>query len=793
MSKKHEVDNESILSRLEETELYEAIRDDKKIYAHTTFDRAIPYYKDGLISVYRRILYAMYEKGLLYTGAGAKSALIVGDIIGNYHPHGDIAVYNSMVTLSQEWTQNHPLIHGHGNWGNVFGNCAAAYRYTSCELSKFFTDAVEDITPNTVDYMFNYDDRLKEASYIPFKVPVVLVNGSYGIAESYVTSIHPHNLNDIIRICKTYIGNKSIPNEILVEGLYPDYPNYGIITNKSEIEQSYKFGTKANVKMKSTVEIDEVNRRIFIKDLAYGTVRNNITDVLIDQNAKKHAVLSKVLDIINIKTKRNGEEHFEYEVTFEKSCNVFEVARDIEKFCLTKTIPLNIIYNFGDKVKNVTIKEIVEHWYRILKITKLRKISYKISQLQNKTHVLEGLIKIYDYLDEVIKFSKTVKSDKEFIEWLIKKFNVFPLQAEAIADMKLRNLSGHSKQSLLDSIQDNKDKMKAFENDMMNVDVHILNDLDELSRKYGRPRRTVVMDDSEEQVTSIPMSNGALLFSYDQYVIFDLQNILNGKALLNGLRSTKVDGKNVKEICGIHNIHKNIIGLLVITSAGTARRVDVTEIIGINNWIVMDGIEIVGMVPISTEKDKLLIISDDNKMRIVNVSDINKQFVNISKVKMVQKLEEDADHLILVSETGKYHCVALSEIPELSRIASGIQINVPSKELISMVQVKLRGEQSLMLSLLDTDENIDYIMKVELDAIVVTNRVNKPKTMLQLGPNYKISNVNKANSRIKNSKLVLLGKHSSSQLSIQNFKNSDITVTPKKVPVGPMAVIQYLQ
>lgn len=781
----------NIANRINKSELYETIRDDKKIYAYTTFLRAIPFNKDGLIEVYRHILYSMHVSGLYYNHDAVKSAQVIGNIIGHYHPHGDVAVYGSMVTLSQPWTMNYPLIQGLGNWGNILGDGAAAARYTNCRLSDFATDIIETISPNTVDFGPNYDDSVQEATYIPFKVPQLLLNGSYGIAESYITSVPCHNLNDVIGLCRRYIANKNISNEKLVEGFYPDFPNYGIITNKSEIEEAYKHGTKANIKMKSTIDIDRIDQRIYIRDLPYGHTKTNITNVLIAQNLNKHAVLSKILDITDMKTMRNGFEHFEFEVIFEKSCNILEVARDLEKFCLTKTIPLSIIFNYNDTVGNVLIKDIIVQWYNVIRTTKLRKYSYKATQLQNKTYILEGLIIIYDSINEVIEFSKTAKSDKEFINWLIKRFNVSLIQAEAIADTKLRQLSAHSKDFLYNSIEENKKSIAILENDMMNVDIHILSDLDFISKKYGRPRRTVVMDEGDEQIESIPMSNGALIYSHNQYAIFDLQNIVNGKALMNGLKSYKIDGKNVKEICGVQNIATDVDSLIVFTRDGTAKKIDTTEIVGINNWIVLDDIEIAGMIPISKSIDRIVIISENDKIRVIESTEINKQYVNVGKIKAAQKIEYDADHLIVATSNGKYQCIPIADIPLLSRSASGVQINIPHDEDVSLCQVNILGEDSLMLSLNETNENLDYIMKVELEHLEITNRVNKPKSLLQLDNNYKLLSINKGNSKFKNSKLVLLGKHSSSQMSVQNFKNSDICVTPKRVPTAPIAIVQY--
>ena len=183
MKKDENVETNDVEEKYENKEFYKTIRDCKKVYAETTFNRAIPSAKDGLIVVYRRILYDMLNQGYTYNQNTRKSAKVVGEILGTYHPHGDTSVYNAMVTLSEPWTNNYPVITGQGNWGNELGDSAAAYRYTECKLSKFFCDIVEEISPNFVNYLPNFDGEDKEVEYIPFKIPYILINGTYGIAE----------------------------------------------------------------------------------------------------------------------------------------------------------------------------------------------------------------------------------------------------------------------------------------------------------------------------------------------------------------------------------------------------------------------------------------------------------------------------------------------------------------------------------------------------------------------------------------------------------------------------------
>lgn len=797
MNKTNKEDNKSefsIKSRFEPEEFYREIRDCKRVYAQTTFDRAIPYAKDGLITVYRRILYDMYNQGYTYNSNTRKSAKVVGDLLGSYHPHGDSSVYNAMVTLASDWDNNEAVVQGQGNWSNVLGDSAAAYRYTECKLSKFFCDIVEEISPNFVNYVPNFDNTTKEVEYIPFKIPYVLINGTYGIAESYVASFPCHNVRDVVDICIKYINNKSIANEDLVDGFFPDFPNYGIITNKTEIENYYKYGTKANIKMKATLEIDRENKKIYVRDLPYGMTLANISSVMIKKTAEKHAVLSKITNVVKIDDPmpiRNGEPHMEFEVLFDKNSNILEIAREFEKACTMKTLPLNFILNYGDaKVANCNIKEIIKQWYQTLYITKHRKYGYYSTNTKTKEHIQEGLLTIYDHMDEIINFIKNSKSNKEIIDFLIKKYKLSEVQAEAISNMQLKNLSRVSKETLIKTIENLKQTIKELDEKIFHIDDEIIEDLLKIKSKYGRPRRTVVIDEAEEREaqSSIAISNGMVVYSHNQYAIFDTQSIVNGKTIMNGLKSFKVDGHNIKEIEGCHKIDNDISGLIMIDKTGIARRIDAKDLI-VNNWMIWDD-EISNIIPIESEDEKILVLSERNKIRIFDANQISKQKSNIGKVKKAIKLNPNLDSVLFLSQSGKYHCINVKEVPELGKSAVGILINLPN-EKIDMIQLNKNSlEDSVVVTILDQD-NDSFIMRFDCSEFEITNRANKGKTLAELD-GYKFGNCNLVNMKMKDSKCALIGRFSTSQISIGNLKTCESGIDTKKVPVETIGILQYV-
>lgn len=787
---------EGFVESHDDVELYASIRDNKTIYATTTFARAVPYTKDGLIEAYRRSIYDMINKKIRSSSKTVKSATIVGDIIGRFHPHGDQSAYQSIVTLSQSWTNNYPLVYGKGNWGNVLGKPAAHYRYTECKLSEFFDDVCEDIKEEYVDFIPNFDNTDKEIAYIPFKIPVILVNGTYGIADSYITSILPHNLSDVVDLCEKFIHNKGIRNYELVEGFFPDFPNFGIILNKEEIENCYKFNIPGNVKMKATMEVNREENRIIIKDLPYNVTEADILSTIKSYHEKQHAVLSKVLNVIDIKTSRDhmDEMHIEYEVIFDKNANILEVARDLEKLVLSKTIPISNIMYDQKFVEKVSIKDIIAFWYDTLYTTKLRKINYQQSILSNDAHITEGKLKIYDYIDPILEFAKKAKCVQDFIDFLVKTYKLTPIQAKAITEMKIHQLSNTSKEELQRSIDEAYRKIAELDEKSKHIDDAIIDDLEKLRKKYGRPRRTVILEEHEvnnKNISSIPMSNGAVLWSRNQYAIFAINNIINGKSLMNGVKNVKYNGKNVKEIIGCHNIKRDLIGILIFMENGTAKRINVSDIVGINNWIsISDEPIITGIIPIYEDTDKFIAISDTNKIKISSVESFGKQAVATGKIKLVQRVEESKDSCLIATESGRYHMLKTKDIPELGRTASGVSLNLPDNETISMIQLEQYTDDSGLCSIVDENE-YSYILRIEQELLEETNRINKAKKLIDLGSGYKLTNINLVNTKDKDYKCILIGRNSTSQVSMQNIRSSDMTRVPKRVPVNTLGVVSY--
>ena len=349
-----------------------------------------------------------------------------------------------------------------------------------------------------------------------------------------------------------------------------------------------------------------------------------------------------------------------------------------------------------------------------------------------------------------------------------------------------------SKNSLLQSIEDYTKKIENLDGEILKIDEDIEEDLLFIKKKYGSPRKTIVMDSVEQTAESagpIPMSNGALLWSHNQIALFDLQNLVNGKTLTNGLKTIKINGKNVKEIIGCHNVHSDIQGLILFTTDGLAKRIETTDI-HLNNWMnISDDPIISAVVPVFKEDDKLVIIMTNGKMKIIESNTITKSPSKVGEIAAVQVIKPGKDAIVVINKTGGYHFIDMQDIPLLGRSATGIALNICS-EAVFMTQIEQNSDDTLITTIRDAD-GVSYITKTLLEDIEITNRVNKPKKLITLEDGMCISGLNHVDIRDKESKCVLIGPYSSSQISMQNIRTSDMTKIPKRVPVNVLGIVTY--
>ena len=507
MAKKIEIpkDNNIIMTPIEE-----AMPDNYLPYAvEVARDRALPDVRDGLKPVHRRILYGAYMLKAFPDKPYFKSARIVGDILGKYHPHGDSSVYGAMVILAQDFSTRKPLIDGHGNWGSQDGDSAAAMRYTEARLSPIALEMIRDIDKGVVDMVDNYSDTEKEPSVLPSRYPNLLVNGTFGIAVGIATNIPPHNLGEVIDGVLAYADNEEITTKQLMQYIKgPDLPTGGILIGKNALEAAYETGEgKVTLRSKMKIEALENGRfGIVITEFPYRKNKAKLLQSISDMTAdKKHSkALESIIDIRD-ESDRSGLRSV---IEFKKSTDK-ETANKVLKYLLKKTelqcnIPFNMVALANGKPQTMGLKTILMHYLNHQKDVVTKRTQRELEVAEKRFHIVEGFIKAIDVMDEIIATIRSSKSKKDAGQNLIAKFDFTTLQAEAILELMLYKLTGLEIKIFLKEYKELEALIKGYkkilENDKELLKV-IKREISEIKEKYNDARRTeIIEDDSEAKI-----------------------------------------------------------------------------------------------------------------------------------------------------------------------------------------------------------------------------------------------------------------------------------------------------
>lgn len=744
-------------------------------YASTTFDRAFPYYKDGLNVSARRVLYVMFKEG--YFTVTKKSAKIVGAVIGDYHPHGDKSVYDVLVGMGANFVKNYPFVTPQGNFGNMNGDPAASMRYTEARLSEFGQDVFENPEKfkQAIDWQDNYSDDTKEPIYLSTKLPIVLLNGAAGIGNIYRCSIPGHTLEDVVTMIKRYKNNKNICLSDLMDGIYPEFPTGGIVTNKDDIEAVYK-GLKptGTIRMKADIEIDRENNTIKILSMPYNmkwhSVVAKIKELITD---KKNIILSDIKTPVENKIVIDGENYMQYGLICSKDSNLVEIANELINKVLSSSYDIDLMMNYGRSVDSVTFKDIIAQWFESRSVSLNRKYEHVLTKLRTDKHINEGILKIYDHMDDIIELFKKYNDLKEISEILMKRYGLTEIQSKYIAERQLRQLSQRSKENLIADIARIESKMEEYKYYRSHIEDIIVQEADELLVKYKRPRRTIILDNNSTDNSSIEIMSGGILVSRNQLALFTINDITNSKTVLNGLKSVKINGKNVKEIIAAHEIEDKLEGLIIVTRNGQARYVSVSEIGVINNWKSIDTLDyFIDVVPVyDYDKDKFMVFSSDNKLKIVNVNEFKNKFVSLSSsdVKAVSRVDDHIMDMILMRGDGKYLTFTSDSINILSRTAAGVLTGFDhTNDDFFLKQINHDDFNNLVVSIVN--DNLDgFIMLQDLCFIDIGKRTNKPSSLKSIG-GKRVIGLNFINTSLKQTKCCLIGRTTTVQLKIINFK-----------------------
>ena len=461
--------------------------------------RALPDVRDGLKPVHRRILYAMSEAGMLPGKAYKKSARIVGDVLGKYHPHGDIAVYESAVRMAQDFSTRYPLVDGHGNFGSVDGDSAAAMRYTEMRMAKITVEMLRDIEKNTVDFMPNYDGSLQEPLVLPSRIPNLLVNGSYGIAVGMATNIPPHNLSEVVDGLSAMIDDPDITIDGLMKYIKgPDFPTAGIIQGVKGIEDTYRTG-RGSITVRAKTEIEDMDRgkhRIVVTEIPYQVNKARLIESIADLQRQK------VLD--GITALRDESDRSGMRIAIELRA---DVSPDIMLNNLFKHTQMQV--NFGAIMlalvdghpRILNLKQILYYYLKHQEEVITRRSQYELDKARAKAHILEGLLIALDHIDEVIKTIRESRTDDVAKQALMSKFGLSEKQAIAILDMRLRKLTGLERDKLEQDYKDVQETI-AYLEDLLSSREKIMgvvkDELQDEKKNFGDERRTQISATKED-------------------------------------------------------------------------------------------------------------------------------------------------------------------------------------------------------------------------------------------------------------------------------------------------------
>lgn len=461
--------------------------------------RALPDVRDGLKPVHRRILYAMYELGMLPNRPYKKSARIVGEVLGKYHPHGDSAVYDAMVRLAQTWSMRYPLVDGQGNFGSIDGDSAAAMRYTEARLAHTAMEVIRDLDKDTVDFRGNFDDSLQEPTVLPTVLPTLLVNGANGIAVGMATNIPPHNLREIVSGIKAVIADPNITNEELIKFVTaPDFPTGGIIYGYEGVRNAYTTGRgKILVRAKANVEVNKQGKEsIVITELPYQVSKAGLIEKIAD------LVKAKTLEDISDIRDESDREGMRIVIELKRDGVPMVVLNNLYKHTqMQVTFGVIMLALVNGRPRILTLKEMIEEFIKHRNEVIVRRTRFDLAAAEKRAHILEGFIIALDNIDAVIKTIKESKDAPTASERLQSRFNLSEVQAKAILDMRLQRLTGLEREKIQQEYREVIETIERLRSILASPQLQmqiIGEELTELSTKHGDERRTQIVYDARD-------------------------------------------------------------------------------------------------------------------------------------------------------------------------------------------------------------------------------------------------------------------------------------------------------
>ena len=717
--------DENIFDQVHEVDLKDTMEESYISYAMSVIaSRALPDVRDGLKPVQRRILHSMIELNNGPDKPHRKCARIVGDTMGKYHPHGDSSIYEALVKMAQDFNTRYPLVDGHGNFGSVDGDGAAAMRYTEARLSKISMELLADISKDTVDFVPNFDETEKEPVVLPARFPNLLVNGTTGIAVGMATNIPPHNLREVINAIVKMIDNRvEEDRETEIEELLqiikgPDFPSGGIILGKSGIEEAYRTG-RGKIRVKAVTDIEPMangKNRIIVTEIPYMVNKARLIEKIAE------LVKNKKIDGITDLRDESDRSGMRICIELRRDVNPSIILNQLFKHTqLQDTFGIIMLALVGQEPKVLNLKDMLHYYMKHQEEVVTRRTRYELNKAQERAHILEGLLLAIDHIDEVISIIRSSANTQEAKNRLIERFGFTDMQAQAIVDMRLRALTGLERQKLLDEYNELQKRIAELieilgdEKKLLGV---IRKEILEIRDKYGDDRRTAIGYDEAEISTEDMIEEGNTIIARTNLGYIKRMSEDNFKSQNRGGKGIKgmqtIDEDYIEDLM-MTSTHED---LLFFTSRGKVYHLKAYEIPEASR--TARGMAIVNLLPLMPEEKVTAIIpvnKDDGKYLLMATrSGIVKktpscEFFNIRKNGLtamnlryddelieVKSTRGDED-ILLVSKFGQCIRFCEEDVRPTGRATMGvIGMNLEDGDEVVAMQLATQGEKLLLVS-----------------------------------------------------------------------------------------------